>query len=223
MVDTVLLRDTAGYWDRYASGLAEQTPQDAIKDAFGWCQYSGHGPDDELLGEPATALELGSGRGNAVAALATKGVGASGIDVSPVQADRARERWGHLAGTEFVHGEVLAYLTETDRRWDAVYSIWGALWFTDPDLLLPLIHDRLTQGGRLVFSHAPAVPGSYGVQGLYGGGFNGRRTWVYRWAYEPEKWAEILQVHGFTDVHVGIEPAPRPDHLGTLIATARRI
>jgi len=52
------------------------------------------------------------------------------------------------------------------------------VWFTDPEQLLPLIHDRLTPGGRLVFSHAPAVPGSYGIQGIYAAGFTGRQVGV---------------------------------------------
>ncbi len=76
------------------------------------------------------------------------------------------------------------YLTATEQRWEAIYSIWGALWFTDPARLLPLIHERLVPGGKLVFSHAPAVPGSYGVQGFYAAGFTGRQVWAYRWAYE---------------------------------------
>jgi hypothetical protein len=89
--------DLGGYWDRYAGGVAEETPREALKYAFGWCQYPGHGPGDGLLGEPLTALELGFGRGSAVAALASKSVEATGVDVSPVQWTRARERWAHLA------------------------------------------------------------------------------------------------------------------------------
>ncbi|MFD0772678.1 class I SAM-dependent methyltransferase [Streptomonospora algeriensis] len=214
--------DLAGYWDRYASGVAAEPPEDALKNAFGWCQYEGHGPGDELLGDPLTALELGSGRGNAVAALASKGVEATGVDVSPLQFDQARQRWGHLPGAAFTRGDGCAYLAEADRRWDAIYSIWGALWFTDPDRLLPLVRERLAPGGRLVFSHAPPVPGSYGVQGMYGGGFRGRRVWVYRWAYEPETWEKILIRHGFADVRAWAEPAPEPDHIGTLIVQASR-
>ncbi|MEU1899573.1 hypothetical protein ABZ512_14445 [Nocardiopsis dassonvillei] len=98
----------------------------------------------------------------------------------------------------------------------------GAAWFTDPDVLFPLVHDRLESNGRFVFSHAPAVPRSYGVQGMYGGGFNGRKVWVYRWAYEPAGWEEILVGHGFREVRVWEESAPEADHVGTLIGTASR-
>src|SRR5207248_2540235 len=149
----------------YANGVKDDTPEEAIKNAFGWTQYEGHGPGDELLGDPLTALELGSGRGNAIAALAAKGIDATGIDISPTQVQDARQRWGHLHKAHYRQGEVLEFLTDTHEQWEAIYSIWGALWFTDPEQLLPPIRTRLTVGGRVVFSHAPAVPGSYGRQG----------------------------------------------------------
>jgi SAM-dependent methyltransferase len=214
--------DYTGYWDRYAAGVDDQPSEEAIKNAFGWTQYDGHGPGDELLADPATALELGSGRGNAVAALATKGIDAVGVDVSPAQCEHARRRWAHLPAARYERADVVDYLTTTDQVWDAIYSIWGAVWFTDPDRLLPLVRHRLIPGGKLVFSHAPAVPGSYGVQGIYAAGFTGRQIWAYRWAYEPAVWADLLHRHGFTDVDARIEPAPEPDHVGTLIAEAIR-
>lgn len=77
-------------------------------------------------------------------------------------------------------------------------------------------------GARRAFSHAPAVPGSHGVQGMCGDGFTGRQVRIHRWAHEPGTWADLLTEHGFTDVRVWGEPAPEPDHVGTLIGTARR-
>lgn len=217
-----LITDRTGYWDHYAGGVATESPEKALKNAFGWTQYEGHGPGDELLDEPLTALELGSGRGNAVAAVATKGIDATGIDISPAQVTDAQNRWGRLPNARYVHGDVLDFLTDTDAQWDAIYSIWGALWFTDPQTLLPAVHDRLAPGGKLVFSHAPAVPGSYGIQGMYGNGFTGRQVWIYRWAYEPTGWTELLHQHGFVDIHARIEPAPQTDNVGTLLIEARR-
>lgn len=216
-----VITDQTGYWDHYAAGVSDETPEEALKNAFGWTQYDGHGPGDELLGEPLTTLELGSGRGNAVAALATKGVDATGIDISPAQMIAARTRWSHLPNAHYLAGDVLDYLVNADQQWDAIYSIWGALWFTDPQMILPAVHNRLTPGGKLVFSHAPAVPGSYGIQGMYGNGFTGRQIWIYRWAYEPDTWADLLRQHGFTDVHARVEPAPEPRNVGTLIVEAR--
>jgi SAM-dependent methyltransferase len=213
--------DYAGYWNRYATGVAEESTEEALKYAFGWTQYDGHGPGDELLGDPDNALELGSGRGNAVAALATKGIDAIGLDISDVQCAQARQRWGHLRA-RFAQGEAIDFLSGTVERWDAIYSIWGAAWFTDPEQLFPLVHDRLTPGGRFVFSHAPAVPGSYGVQGIYAAGFTGRQVWAYRWAYEPEGWAAILGRHGFRNIDAWHEPAPDPENVPALIVQAER-
>lgn len=217
-----LITDRSSYWDNYAAGVATETPEEALKNAFGWTQYEGHGPGDELLGEPLTTLELGGGRGNAVAALAIKGVDATGIDISPAQVKDAQARWGHLPNARFLEGNVLEFLAGANERWEAIYSIWGALWFTDPQALLPAIHDRLIPGGKLVFAHAPAVPGSYGIQGMYGNGFKGRQVWIYRWAYEPHTWADLLHQHAFVDVHARVEPAPQSDNVGTLIVEARR-
>lgn len=219
---TSFIGDSVDYWDRYAGHAAAQDSEEALKNAFGWTQYEGHGPGIELLGTPTTALELGSGTGDAVAALASKGIDATGIDISPVHVAEAHKRWGHLSHAHFVTGDVLDYLEGADQHWDAIYSIWGALWFTDPESLLPAVHSRLGPGGRLVFSHAPPVPGSYGVQGMYGNGFKGRQVWIYRWAYEPHDWADLLHRHGFTDIFARVEPAPDPENVGTLVVEARR-
>lgn len=216
------INNQADYWDDYAARAADESPGEAFKHAFRWTQYKGHGPGDELLAEPTTALELGSGCGDAVAALAAKGVDATGVDISRAQCAHARRRWGHLSGAGYIHADAADYLTDTERRWEAIYSIWGALWFTDPQSLLPLIRDRLVPGGKLVFSHAPAVPGSYGVQGMYGGGLTGRQVWVYRWAYEPTTWADLLYQHGFTNICARVQSAPELDHLGTLIVEGER-
>ncbi|GAB3697994.1 hypothetical protein GCM10028793_22430 [Nocardiopsis oceani] len=96
----------------------------------------------------------------------------------------------------------------------------GAVWFCDPVKLLPLVLDRLEQGGRLVFSHAEPVPGSSGPQGMYGGGFRGRRVWLHQWAAQPEAWEEMLRAAGFARARVWVEPAPEADHVGTLIGVA---
>ena len=120
-----------------------------------------------------------------------------------------------------VSGQDIDYLARLGEPYEMVYSIWGALWFTDPEELLPLIRGRLAPGGRLVFSQAPAVPGSTGIQGRYRAGFQGRLTCIYRWAYEPDQWAHILTKHGYRDIHAQVLAAPDPENVGTLIVEAR--
>ncbi|MDS1271615.1 class I SAM-dependent methyltransferase [Lipingzhangella sp. LS1_29] len=206
------------YWDRYASGVTAESDLDA---AFGWTQWEHHGPGRELLGEPETALELGCGRGIAVAALSRAGVKAEGIDVSPIQVEQARNQWEPL-GAQFHQGEAMEFLRGTGQVWDAIYSVWAAVWFCDPHELLPLVHDRIRPGGRLVFSHAEPVPGTSGPQGMYGAGFRGRRVWLHQWAATPDEWEQLLHSAGFAHAHVWVEPAPQTDHVGTLIGTATR-
>lgn len=48
------MSDAAGYWDCYGRGVADVTPEAALKNAFGWCRYDGHGPGDEMLSDPLT-------------------------------------------------------------------------------------------------------------------------------------------------------------------------
>ena len=214
--------DLTTYWDRYAGQLPTPAREEALKEALRWCQYEDHGPGPELLGEPESALELGCGRGDAVAALAEAGVEATGVDLSGEHIRAALQWWGEVPGARFVQEDVLAFLFAAGRCWDVAYSIWGAAWFTDPEALLPLVRNKLNPGGRLVFAHAPAVTGAYGVQGMYANGFRGRAVWVHRWAYEPHVWEEMLHRAGFGQARVWVEPAPEADHVGTLIGVATR-
>lgn len=73
-----------------------------------------------------------------------------------------------------------------------------------------------------MFSHAPPVPDSYGVQVMYANGFTGQAIYVYRWSFIPGQWAELLAEHGFTDIDAQVQPAPDNDRIGTLIIQARR-
>ncbi|MEW1547414.1 class I SAM-dependent methyltransferase [Streptomyces tsukubensis] len=206
-------------WDAYA-----QSTRTTVLEAdpvFCWTQYSGHGPGPELLGDPGTVLELGCGTGRAIAHLAQRGVKATGVDLSPVMVACTTERWGPL-GAQFVCGEVLDHLNAHTDSYDAMYSIFGAVWFTDPAKLLPLVAARLNPGGVLAFSHPPAIPGAYGPQGMYKGGFAGKAMYTYRYSYTPRKWANLLSGAGFRDVEAQVLEPPVKGHIGTLLARAVR-
>ncbi|WP_055524722.1 class I SAM-dependent methyltransferase [Streptomyces graminilatus] len=204
-------------WDAYAEsawkGVADEEP------VFRWTQYKDHGPGPELLGEPETALEIGCGTGRALAFLAREGVKVRGLDMSPVMVAKTSERWGRL-GAEFVCGEVLDFLKHDARTYDAVYSIFGAAWFSDPRKLFPLVRQRLHPGGVFVFSQPPAIPGAYGPQGMYKGGFAGPATYTYRYSYTPATWRSHLLSAGFVEAVSHVHEAPEPGHIGTLIVRA---
>ncbi|MFF2525554.1 class I SAM-dependent methyltransferase [Streptomyces liangshanensis] len=206
--------DERDLWDAYATNVTREIGAPVMN----WTQYAGHGPGEELLGSPGTVLEIGCGTGRTLAYLAERGVKGTGVDMSPVMVDAVRERWGDRVS--FHCAEVLDFLRDHGERYDAVYSIFGAVWFTDPAKLLPLVVNALKPGGSLVFSHPPAIPGAYGPQGMYKGGFAGRARFTYRYSYTPGRWESILLRSGFSKAEVRILDAPEPDHIGTLIGQA---
>ncbi|MBT2901324.1 bifunctional 2-polyprenyl-6-hydroxyphenol methylase/3-demethylubiquinol 3-O-methyltransferase UbiG [Streptomyces sp. McG3] len=204
-------------WDSYAASAFK----DGMEPAFCWTQYAGHGPGPELLGDPASVLEIGCGTGRALALLAGLGIKARGIDLSPVMVKKVTERWAGT-GADFVCSEVLETLAVDEATYDAVYSIFGAVWFTDPARLLPLVASRLRPGGVFAFSHPPAIPGAYGPQGMYKGGFTGKAMYTYRYSYTPRRWAGLLERAGFRAIDARVLDAPQAGHIGTLLVTARR-
>lgn len=77
---------------------------------------------------------------------------------------------------------------------DAVYSVYGAAWFTDPTVLLPAVRERLRPGGVLVFSQRPAAEGCYDCQASYiQRGADEDPLIVKRWDYEPAAWEQLLK------------------------------
>ncbi len=117
-------------------------------------------------------------------------------------------------------GRALAYLAACEQTYDAIYSNFGAAWFTDPGKLFPLVRSRLDAGGVFVFSQPPVIPGAYGPQGMYKGGFAGRALFTYRYSYRPPVWERLLTRAGFATATARVHEAPRPGHIGTLIVRA---
>ncbi|MFE5542732.1 class I SAM-dependent methyltransferase [Streptomyces sp. NPDC056534] len=208
-------------WDTFAENawknLSDRDP------VFRWTQYQGHpaDPGPELLREPATALEIGSGTGRAAAYLAEQGTKVTAVDLSPTAVAKCAEHFG-ISGVEFVCAEVLDYLTNSTATYEAIYSIFGAAWFTDPERLFPLVAARLAPDGVFVFSQPPAIPGAYGPQGMYKGGFAGPAQFTYRYSYTVDAWADLLSFSGFSEVEVREIEAPTPGHIGTLLGRAVR-
>ncbi|MEU3930623.1 class I SAM-dependent methyltransferase [Streptomyces sp. NPDC029044] len=219
--------DTAIAWDTYSRQRPDRRPVNARGDTtwFNWTQYPDHGPGAELLELPpgGRALDIGCGKGGNAAHLAATGMQAVGIDVSPVQLRAARERWGYESGPELYQAEAVSFLRDTTESFDAVYSVYGALWFTDPARLLPAVRERLRPGGRLVFSQRPPVEGCYGRQASYIlRGDDEDPLVVQRWDYEPDAWERLLAEHGYTGVRATVLTAPAGTRrVGTLVVTAR--
>ncbi|MGW5099975.1 class I SAM-dependent methyltransferase [Streptomyces sp. NPDC004100] len=203
-------------WDAYAESAFDPDAEPRLC----WTQYSGHGPGLELLGAPESVLEIGCGTGRALAHLAGQGVKATGVDLSPRMVQLAGDRWAPL-GVRIEQGEILDWLAADGERYDAVYSVFGAAWFTDPSRLFPLVRARLAPDGVFVFSQPPAIPGAYGPQGMYKGGFAGKAMFTYRYSYKPAVWERFLLRAGFTAAEATVVEAPKAGHIGTLVVQAR--
>jgi SAM-dependent methyltransferase len=154
-------------------------------------------------------LELGSGSGSNLAHLVTLGATGLGVDLAPTRERVARERWGDLPGLEFRTAEATAFLKGTDETFDVVLSIFGAVWFVDPDTLLPLIRSRMAPGGILAFSHLP--PGSEEPKPAKAG---------LRHDRTPDEWERTLMCHGFSDVGVSLIDPPVGRAVGTMLVRA---
>ncbi|MEU2428321.1 class I SAM-dependent methyltransferase [Streptomyces sp. NPDC007861] len=214
------------YWDTYAKSSKPRRQTNAAGETtwFNWTQYPDHGPGAGVLAisPGSVVLELGCGSGGNLAHLATLGARAVGIDVSPAQLTAVEDRWGGQPGLQLRHADAVPFLSETDTEFDAIYSVFGAAWFTDPDVLLPLVRKRLRPGGVYAFSHRPAIEGCYGCQASYIHREDADPFIVKRWDYEPDRWVEILAGHGFTTASAEVVAAPPgPKTFGTLLVRAQ--
>lgn len=98
-------------------------------------------------------LELGTGKGDNLAPVAFTGASAIDVGVSAVQVQAARERFGDLI--EVRHARAEEFLVTREAEFDSVYSVFGAVRFTDPAELLSLVRRALKPRGRFAFSHLP--------------------------------------------------------------------
>lgn len=203
-------------WDTYAAGRTPRRAVNARGEAtwLNWTQYPDHGPSEDALGPIAgrRVLELGSGSGDNLAHLATLGAVATGVDIAPSRKQVADERWAHLPDIEFVTAEATAFLRETTATFDIVLSIFGAVWFVAPDVLLPLVRGRMARGGLLAFSHLP--PGAAEAAGDRAGA---------RQDHPPAEWRVLLGRHGFGTVRTNVVEPPAGGAVGTMLIRATAV
>jgi SAM-dependent methyltransferase len=201
-------------WDRYAQNRTPRRDRNAAGAPtwFNWTSHPDHGPDETILGDVRgrAVLELGSGTGCNLAHLAASGAHATGLDVSPTQTAKAITRWGHLPRLDLRTGEAVDYLTTAAGTFDVIYSVFGAAWFTDPDVLLPLVRSRLAPGGVFAFSHtAPAdcVPLAPNAR-------------IRRYDLDAGRWTGLLTRHGFVNADGDVIDAPGGSGPRTLLVRA---
>jgi SAM-dependent methyltransferase len=200
-------------WECYAGRTRPRREMNAAGATtwFNWTQYPDHGPNESVFGDVRgrTVLELGSGSGANLAHLAMLGADCVGVDIAPSREVVAKRKWGGQPKIAFVTADVVDYLTTTEMAFDIVFSVFGAVWFTEPAILLPLVRRRMTMGGLLAFSHVATVES---------GAESGRV--IRKWNYSAERWVRLLTAAGFGDVHAEVIAAPTGDKPGTLFVQA---
>ncbi|GLW98908.1 class I SAM-dependent methyltransferase [Microtetraspora sp. NBRC 16547] len=154
-----------------------------------WGQHPGVGPGAEILGDLTgrTVIDLGCGPGHHAAYLLTLGAIVTGIDIADAQIERARNRYGHLAGITFTVADAIDFLGEVEC--DICYSVFGAVGLAPPERLLPAIAAALRPGGLLAFS--VPHPGRWAHSNWLTLPF-GDRVPIQRWKPSVSSWPKRL-------------------------------
>ncbi|MFJ5676793.1 class I SAM-dependent methyltransferase [Streptomyces sp. NPDC093097] len=222
-------------WYAHALQRTETTPAEPlpVPARMEWTTRPGQGPGAEIFGmdlRGKRALELGCGPGHNAANLAIcQGARITGVDLVGLQVRRARSHYGRLGNLTFVAGHALHYLQASDERFDAIYSVFGAVGLVAPELLLPAIAQHLKSGCTLAFStphpqrggRQPAVHGRPCRD--YVTLPDRSRIPIARWDFDAGRWEKHLDSAGlrltsareFHDARAGGWPT-------TLLITARK-
>lgn len=203
-------------WHHYGRTRAERNR--TVPDAFYWIWSQDRGPGPEALGDLAGRVvgDLGAGAAWHAAHLAVhhepKRIDA--VDASPAQSEMAVNLFGHIAPRlRIVPNEAVDHLRSMPGTYDVLYSVFGALDFTDPRKLLPAVASALRPGGRLVFStlahylsgapaQADVVPADIQTKRP-----DGRAATMRRWVLQEHVWEKVLDETGFTRINVDVLPA----------------
>ncbi|MFI1908736.1 methyltransferase domain-containing protein [Streptomyces microflavus] len=129
------------------------------------------------------------------------------MDSSTAQHSRGRDLYEDVPGLDFVHDDAAAYLRDHPPSLDVVYSIFGALDFSDPQTLLPSAAAALRPGGTLVFAtlahyrtgappETECRPADIPTRMP-----DGRLGTMQRWVLGASVWKELLYEHGFDVVY----------------------
>ncbi|MFE2937495.1 class I SAM-dependent methyltransferase [Streptomyces sp. NPDC059255] len=220
-------------WHHYGRARAERDR--AVPEAFRWVWSQDCGPGPEVLGELSGRIvgDLGAGAGRHAAHLVARHGPARVVaaDASPAQNAMATELFGHLSPRlRIVRSDAVSHLHATTGTYDVLYSVFGAIDFTDPRQLLPAAADALKPGGRLVFSTlAHYLGGAVAQPDVVAADVpaktpEGEATTMRRWVLQEHVWVKVLDEAGFTGIGVDLLP-PRgagPRAAGTLLVSAVR-
>lgn len=207
----------ADLWHHYGRNRA--ATDRSVPDTFSWAWSQDGGPGAEVLGD-LTGLrvgDLGAGSARQAAHLVARHQPARvvAVDASAAQHAMATSLYSGLAPRlHLVHAEAVGHLRTTHGSYDVLYSVFGAVDFTDPRDLLPAACAALRPGGRLVFStlahYMNGEPAETAVvhADIPARTPDGTPTTMRRWVLREHLWATLLDTAGLTDVTVDVLPAP---------------
>ncbi|MFI5723866.1 class I SAM-dependent methyltransferase [Streptomyces cyaneofuscatus] len=224
-------------WHAYAAQITDRpTGRLPVPRRLQWTTHPATGPGAEAFGISVRGrhlLELGCGPGHSAAYLAGRErAHVTAVDLVDLQIRRSREHYGHLPDVTYLTCEALRFLRHSGGRFDAVYSIFGAIGLTDPAVLLPAVARRLNQHRPLVFSvphphrRTGTIPTTRAarpradVLALP----DGTRHPLVRWELDVAQWSTVLARNGFrlSQAQEFTDPR-RPRSPATLLITARRV
>ncbi|MEU8653643.1 class I SAM-dependent methyltransferase [Streptomyces sp. NPDC048737] len=223
---------TADLWHHY--GRARATSDRTVPATFSWNWGQDAGPGPEALGDLTGRCvgDLGAGTARHAAHLAAHHQPAQvvAVDASPAQHAMAADIYAHLAPRlRLVHSDAVPHLQAMTGAYDVLYSVFGAVDFTDPRQLLPAAAAALKPGGRLVFatlahylSGAPAQPDVVPAD-IPAKTPHGETATMRRWALQEHVWAKLLDEAGFTRITTDVLPATGgPRTADTVLMSAHR-
>lgn len=222
---------TADLWHHY--GRTRASADREVPTAFHWTWGQDAGPGPEVLGDLTDKCvgDLGAGAARHAAYLAARHQPARvvAVDASPAQHAMATDLYGHLAPRLcVVHSDVVSHLHATAATYNVLYSVFGAVDFTDPGKVLPAAAAALRPGGRLVFSTLahylsgkPAEPDVVPAD-IAAKRPDGEAATMRRWVLQEHVWTKALDAAGFTQIDVDVLPAPSegPRTADTLLVSA---
>ncbi|WP_405613683.1 methyltransferase domain-containing protein [Streptomyces sp. NBC_01508] len=224
---------TTDLWHHYGRTRIERDR--AVPETFHWIWSQDGGPGSEALGDLTgrCVADLGAGSARQAAHLAV--VHQPGkvvaIDASAAQHAMASELYAHLAPhLHLVHADVVAHLRAAPDAYDVLYSVFGAIDFTEPRKLFQAMSAALRPGGRLVFSTlAHYLNGDPAETDVVAADIpaktpEGEAAVIRRWVLQEHVWTKILDEAGFTEITIDRLPAARngPRIADTLLVTAFR-
>ncbi len=206
----------ADLWHHY--GRARHATDRAVPDAFRWSWSQDSGPGAAALGD-VTGLhvgDLGAGTARHAAHLALHHQPAriDAVDASPAQHAMAADLYGHLAPRlRIEQADVVSHLrAAAGGAYDVLYSVFGAVDFTEQRELLPAAAAALRPGGRLVFSTlAHYLGGARARPDVQHADVpartpDGEAVTMRRWVLQEQVWSKLLTEAGFTRISVAVLP-----------------